>query len=658
MMKYITFLLPLLCFTAYGQDHNENIYQEKYRPQFHFSPAKGWIGDPDGLVYTDGKFHLYWWGHAVSEDLVHWQELPYPMKGSDGKFSYFSGSVVVDRKNTGGFGENSMIAFYTKHFPGDSIPETQAISVSNDNGLSYHYYEHNPVLDINEVFFRDPQVFWHKPDQKWKMVVSLPDVQQIHIYESNDLKQWDFCSSFGDLGAKNSFWECPDLFELPVSGQNDESKWVMLIGRGPNRVQYFVGDFDGKTFVPDGKIVDYLQNGTGLRGLVYDNFEGGEYTRWQMEGEAFKDGAAPKGAIDYLGERYLGDLSQGNAIGSAISKPFTITHNAINFLMAGGTHPDSLCVNLVVDGKVYRTATGDQTNVFKWNGWDVSDLIGKKAQLAIVDAIVDSTHGAIAIDHVVFSNELMNHQLEHALWLDYGNDYYATRTWRNYDDPNKFGDTVFAIGWMGNWDYSRWAPTSWGKGFQSLPRVMSLKQHPTGYRVVQQPIPQLQQLRQPLHRANGVIVEKDTKMEPFKPAKNTYEIEAEIKPHDNAVFGLNLLVGEGRKLALRYSPATSTLCLDRTNCTDFISEQQFNDVFAKKMYAPLSLHEGTLKLHIFVDQASVEIFTNDGEVVLSAVTFPSEDQLGIEVFSEDGETEIISLDAWEMKSIWEHNNKL
>src|SRR5690606_27828813 len=293
-----------------------------------------------------------------------------------------------------------------------------------------------------------------------------------------------------------------------------------------------------------------------------------------------------------------------------------------------------------------------------WDCCDVCDLIGKKALFEIVDAIVDSTHGAIAIDHVVFSNELMNHQLEHALWLDYGNDYYATRTWRNYDDPNKFGDTVFAIGWMGNWDYSRWAPTSWGKGFQSLPRVMSLKQHPTGYRVVQQPIPQLQQLRQPLHRANGVIVEKDTKMEPFKPAKNTYEIEAEFKPHDNAVFGLNLLVGEGRKLALRYSPATSTLCLDRTNCTDFISEQQFNDVFAKKMYAPLSLHEGTLKLHIFVDQASVEIFTNDGEVVLSAVTFPSEDQLGIEVFSEDGETEIISLDAWEMKSIWEHNNKL
>src|SRR5690606_36924385 len=118
----------------------------------------------------------------------------------------------------------------------------------------------------------------------------------------------------------------------------------------------------------------------------------------------------------------------------------------LNFLIAGGKHPDSLCMNLIVDGKVHRTVTGDQTNVFKWNGWNVSDLIGKKAQLTIVDAISDSTHGAIAVDHIVFSNELMNHQLEHALWLDYGNDYYATRTWRNYDDTNTHGDTVFAIG--------------------------------------------------------------------------------------------------------------------------------------------------------------------------------------------------------------------
>lgn len=654
----MTFLLLLAYISAGAQENNESTYQEKYRPQFHFSPAKGWIGDPDGLVYADGKFHLYWWGHAVSKDLVHWKELPYPMKGGDGKFSYFSGSVVVDRKNTGGFGENSMLAFYTKHFPGDSIPETQAISVSNDGGLNYHYYEQNPVLDINKIFFRDPQVFWHEVDQKWKMVVSLPDVQQIHIYESGNLKDWDFCSSFGDLGAKNSFWECPDLFELPVLNEHGKRKWVMLIGRGPNRVQYFVGDFDGKTFMPDGEIVDYLKNGKGLNGVVYDDFETDAHTNWQIDGEAFRSGLSRQGATDYLGKGYLGDLSQDSAIWTARSKSFTITHHAINFLIAGGRQADSLTINLVVDGQVQRTATGDQTNVFRWNGWDVRNLIGKKAYLTIVDAISDSTNGAIAIDHILFSDELMNHRLEHALWLDYGNDYYATRTWRNYDNPARFGDTVFAIGWMGNWDYSRWAPTSWGKGFQSLPRVMALKQHPTGYRIVQQPVPQLEQLRQPIHSTTGLTIANNTTVEPFKPAKNTYEIEAMFKPRDGAVFGFNLLVCEGRKLVLSYDPETSILCLDRTNCTDFTAEPKFNEVFAQKMYAPLSLQEETLKLHIFVDQSSVEIFTNDGEVVLSAVTFPSENQLGIEVFSEGGDTEILSLNAWNIQSIWRQDNQM
>jgi sucrose-6-phosphate hydrolase SacC (GH32 family) len=96
-------------------------YNEKYRPQFHFSPKKGWIGDPDGLVHSNGKYHLFWWGHAVSNDLVHWEELPYPMLGGDRSFSYFSGSVVVDKDNTAGFGANSMIAAYTMHKPGDSL---------------------------------------------------------------------------------------------------------------------------------------------------------------------------------------------------------------------------------------------------------------------------------------------------------------------------------------------------------------------------------------------------------------------------------------------------------------------------------------------------------------------------------------------------------
>ncbi|RCH56329.1 hypothetical protein DJ568_00260 [Mucilaginibacter hurinus] len=152
-----------------AQDSLAYITGQKYRPLYHFSPKKGWIGDPDGLVVHKGLYHLYWWGHATSTDLVHWKELPKPMKGDDGTFSYFSGSVAVDKHNTSGFGKNSMLAIYTRHFAGDSLPETQALSISNDDGLTFNYYKNNPVLDINKIFFRDPRCFGMRPTAcgKW-----------------------------------------------------------------------------------------------------------------------------------------------------------------------------------------------------------------------------------------------------------------------------------------------------------------------------------------------------------------------------------------------------------------------------------------------------------------------------------------------------------
>lgn len=149
-------------------------YNEKYRPQFHFSPKKGWIGDPDGLIFSDDTYHLFWWGHAISNDLVYWEELPHPMKGDDRAFSYFSGSVVVDKNNTAGFGANMMVAVYTMHRRGDSLPETQGLSISKDR-LNFDFYKGNPVLDIRKIFFRDPQVFWHGPTGKWVMAVTVPD---------------------------------------------------------------------------------------------------------------------------------------------------------------------------------------------------------------------------------------------------------------------------------------------------------------------------------------------------------------------------------------------------------------------------------------------------------------------------------------------------
>lgn len=621
---------------------------QKYYPLYHFRPEKGWIGDPDGLVFTKGEFHLFWWGHAVSNDLVYWKEKPYPMKGGNGSFSYFSGSVVVDNKNTSGFGAGSMVAVFTRHFSGDTLPEAQVLSISTDGGTVFNYYKDNPVLDINKIFFRDPQVFWYQPTNLWKMVVSVPDNQEIQIYESKDLKKWDFCSSFSGIGAKNSFWECPDLVKLPVMG-SQQKKWVMLIGRGPNRVQYFVGEFDGENFIPDKQTSAYQKTGEGLEGNVFENFESG-LTKWKSEDDAFYINAGK--VRDYLGKSYIGTLPEKSIIGRIISSKFIINTKAINFLLAGGNHMDTTCINLLVDGKVVRSTSGDNTQVFKWNGWDVRDLTGKEGQIEIIDLDGRTTNAYIAIDHIIFSDNLFNHQLEQALWLDYGPDYYATRTWRNYDEHKSFGDSVYAISWMGNWDYANRVPTKWGRGFQSIPRLMALKQTTSGYRVIQQPIPQLRKLRGAANEVHKLSIRGAQKFEMFQPKKNSYEFEAEFKPLSDATFGFNLLVGEGRKLELRFDPVISTITLDRSNCTDN-ADEKFIELFARKIFAPLNLQNGTLYLHVFVDQSSIEVFTNDGEVVLSATTFPSEKQLGIEVFSEGGITELSSFRVWELKTIWD-----
>ena len=297
------------------------------------------------------------------------------------------------------------------------------------------------------------------------------------------------------------------------------------------------------------------------------------------------------------------------------------------------------------------STTGDNSKVFKWRGWDVSAFVGKKAHLEIVDKISDTTNGFIAIDHILFSDQLTDQQLEHALWLDYGPDYYATRTWRNYDENDTLKDTVIAIGWMGNWDYASKVPSKWGKGFQSIPRIMSLRKTQNGFRVVQQPITPLQQLRTTGFTAKSLKLNDTQEIKGFKPERNTYEMITTFTSVSAKAFGLNLLVGEGRELVIRYDPQLGNLTVDRSNCTDFLSDHSFTKVFAKKISVPLALKNGQLNLHIFVDRSSIEIFAGDGETVFSATTFPSDKQIGVQAFSENGTT-LLDLKAWQLKSIW------
>lgn len=251
-------------------------YTEVHRPQIHFSPEANWMNDPNGLVFHNNEYHLFYqyypegmkwgpmhWGHAVSKDLYRWENLPialYP----DSLGLIFSGSAVVDKDNTSGFGAEQkppLVAIFTYHSmekekAGDTDYQNQGIAFSTDDGRTWTKYEKNPVLRNQGIKdFRDPKVFWYEEDKKWIMTLAVLD--HIEFWSSPDLKQWTKLSDFGkNLGAHGGVWECPDLFELKIEGEQ-ESKWVLLVSinpGGPNggsATQFFTGDFDGKSFSPD-----------------------------------------------------------------------------------------------------------------------------------------------------------------------------------------------------------------------------------------------------------------------------------------------------------------------------------------------------------------------------------------------------------------------
>lgn len=250
-------------------------YDQSYRPQYHFSPRVNWTNDPNGLVFFEGEYHLFFqynplgdqwghmsWGHAVSRDLLHWQELPVALPEENGVM-IFTGSTVVDEGNSSGFctgGNHCLVAIYTGHTPETkSRPalQTQNLAYSNDRGRTWTKYSSNPVLNLNMSDFRDPKVFWSEQGKHWVMAVSLPNDHKVRLYGSPDLKRWNQLSEFGPAGAAGGQWECPELFRLPVGAKRGESRWVLKVGLNPGArlggsgEQYFVGRFDGTQFTND-----------------------------------------------------------------------------------------------------------------------------------------------------------------------------------------------------------------------------------------------------------------------------------------------------------------------------------------------------------------------------------------------------------------------
>ena len=289
---------------AVSQEITTDSYTEEYRPQYHFSPPAHWMNDPNGLVFYKDTYHLFYqyypedikwgpmhWGHATSKDLKSWKNEKvaiYP----DSLGYIFSGSAVVDLKNTSGFGSSDnppMVAMFTYHNAekekaGDTNYQTQGIAYSLDNGESWTKYAGNPVVknDKDQKDFRDPKIFWHEESQKWILVLVAGD--HAEIYNSTDLKSWQHLSDFGkNMGAHGGVWECPDFF--PLKTPSGDTKWVLFISINPGApnggsgTQYFIGDFDGKSFKTDQKQEKWLDYGRdNYAGITYNNLPEDERT--------------------------------------------------------------------------------------------------------------------------------------------------------------------------------------------------------------------------------------------------------------------------------------------------------------------------------------------------------------------------------------------
>lgn len=491
-MKTFKFIITLQLIimsvsSGFSQD-SVPVYSEKYRPQYHYTPAHRWMGDPSGLLKYKGKYHAYNWGASTSDDLVHWKELnSHSIQGIPEGISAFTGSTVVDKDNTSGFGENSVIAVFTM-FDKESKKQAQAIAFSTDGGETFHYYDRNPVLDIWSTEFRDPTVIYDSQTKRWIMVVAKALEKKVAFYSSKNLKEWEWESDFGPLGDSDRSWECPDFFQLPVDGNPANMKWVLLVSVNWEREQYFIGDFDGKTFIPS------------------------------------------------------------------------------------------------------------QTE-------------------------------------------------DYPLYVDQGLDYYASRVFQDYDQPN---GPVYTLGWVCRWEYAQEQPTGWGKGIWSIPREYSLHNTPQGIRLFQQPLSALKELRGKPFIFNQDIHAGVTPLKEISSFENSYEMSVEFDLKGSAPLGLNLCEGDGKKAMISYDPQSHYLSLYRNNVSDSKISK-----FEKMAMTKINQDAEVLKLNIFVDKSTLEIFINDGEAVMTALTFPGETQTGASLFTLDPTTSV-RLQAWPLKSIWKN----
>ena len=678
-------------------------YTEPFRPQFHYTPAQTWMNDPNGLLYYNGKFHLFYqnnplgntdgnlsWGHAVSTDLLHWTQLPVALQvqtNSAGAITqeFFSGSAVVDTNNTSGLGtpgHPAMIAMYTSEYPIDQTlangtqiragTQAQSIAYSLDEGTTWNQYAGDPVIAAPPTAyadqytnFRDPKLFWYARQSKWVVVTSLASEHKLLLYSSKDLKNWTYMSSFGPSNATNGAWECPDLFRLPVDGNANNTKWVMMIGSNPGSItagsgtQYFVGNFDGTTFTADAnQIYDHLPPAGST---VFQDFEKSSYSAigWTATGDFVGTGPA-MGTLTgqttvsgYQGKRLVNTFIDGDVSEGTITSPaFTISKPYIDFLIGGGYWPYNAAtygtasdtevgVNLLVNNKVVATATGSNTETLEWRNWDVSGYLGKTAQIQIVDHN-QAGFGHLDFDDVVFSDT----PKQEANWVDFGPDFYAASTWNGLPE-----NTQIAVAWMNNWNYAGAIPVSPWRGADSIPRALALQTVNGKISLTQQPVGTLSLIEgTSIYTLKGYPL-SSIRVLPFSTNEaKTADISVQFQVGNATSFGLKVHTGtNGEQTVIGYDTKARALYIDRTNS----GQTSFSSDFPGGYTVPLAPDaNGQVALRILVDWSSVEVFGQNGQAQLTAQVFPASTSNGVSLFATGGTALVQSMSVLPVRSVW------
>ena len=488
------------------------------------------------------------------------------------------------------------------------------------------------------------------------MTVSLSAEHKVCFYGSPNLKDWTLLSKFGPAGATAGVWECPDLFQLPVQGTH-EKRWVLAVNINPGSVaggsggQYFIGQFDGKQFTADADSILKPAPEFVPPGQVIADFEAENYGDWKTTGAAFGPGPAQgrlgdQNPVDgYLGHGLVNSFYHGDATTGTLTSPeFEFTQPFLNFLIGGGSQKET-CMNLLVNGQIVRTTSGADAERLAWSSWDVREFQNKKAVLQIVDNATGGW-GHINVDQIMLADEPARPATESALWFDYGPDYYAAVSWS--DIPKSDGRRLW-IGWMNNWQYGQDVPTSPWRSAMSIPREVGLRKTAEGIRLVQKPAREMESLREQHYQfKGGDFAEANAWLAKNQIAGNQLELVVEFEPQKAGIEGVKILKGDKEATSIGVNRDRGQVFLDRTQ-SGLVS---FHPKFSGEYVAPLTGRNGKVKLHIFVDAGSVEVFVNDGEQVFTSLVFPSADSRGVELFGPENGAKISSLNVWTLKSVW------